>query len=299
MKKISVIVLTAALILLTACSGKSNIEITATKNEMAANGPVERTQAPATDPETTAAKEDQTAGTTKRSLSKKAIHHSFGVAKDGKPHSISVTNQRFLETGGFNAVVYDTKTQSKALYLTFDCGWENGYTNKVLDTLKEKKVPAAFFCTLENIKAEPELTARIINEGHILGNHSTKHPDFSKISGERMVEEIKTCENYLKENYNYSAPFFRFPEGTYSEYALEVVQSLGYKSVFWSLAYADWDVNSTKGGDYAFETVTARLHPGAIILLHAVSPDNAEALGRIIDEARAQGYEFRSLYDLP
>ena len=268
MKKITIFLLTAALVLLTACSGKGNLDLTVTGNDMAANGQVtgatKTTQsetvtetAAATVPavtETTAASLSETVPTSELVLSKEAIHHSFGVAKDGKPHSISVNYQKFMEEKNFNAVVYDDKTQSKVLYLTFDCGWENGYTNKILDTLREKRVPAAFFCTLDNVKAEPELIARIIAEGHIVGNHSTKHPDFSTISRERMVEEIKTCEDYLKEKYNYFAPFFRFPEGTYSEYALDVVQSLGYKSVFWSLAYADWDVNDTKGGDYAFDT---------------------------------------------
>lgn len=185
------------------------------------------------------------------------------------------------------------------LYLTFDCGYENGLTNQILDILQEKDVPAAFFCTLDHIKSEPELIARMILEGHIIGNHSSGHPNFSKISRTQMAQEIETCDNYLREHFGYSAPYFRFPEGAYSESALDLVQSLGYKSVFWSLAYADWDTSSQKGKDYAFRTVTERLHPGAIILLHAVSADNAQALGDIIDYARGQGYAFRSLTQLP
>lgn len=160
-------------------------------------------------------------------------------------------------------------------------------------------MPAAFFCTLSNIKAEPELTARMIKEGHIVGNHSDSHPDFSKISRTQMAKEIENCDNYLRENFGYTSPYFRFPMGSYSDCALDLVSSLGYKSVFWSVAYADWDVSDVKGKQYAFETVTSRLHPGAIILLHSVSPDNAEALGDIIDWARKQGYEFRSLSQLP
>lgn len=225
--------------------------------------------------------------------------HSFGVAKDGKPHDISVSAQKYFEKTGYKAFCYDTKTKSKVLYLTFDCGWENGYTSKVLDTLKEKNVPAAFFCTLEHIKKEPELIARMIKEGHIVGNHSAKHPNFSEISRQRMADEILECDNYLRQNFGYTSPFFRFPEGCYTENALELVHSMGYTSVFWSCAYADWDVNDQKGGDYAFEKVTSRLHPGAVILLHSVSPDNAEALGRIIDFARENGYEFKALTDFP
>ena len=232
-----------------------------------------------------------------RGLSTAKISHSYGVAKDGKPHQISVDSEKFFESKNFKAVTYDTKSQSKVLYLTFDCGWENGYTSKVLDTLLEKNVPAAFFCTLEHIKSQPDLIARMITEGHIVGNHSTKHPDFAKISRERMAAELLECDNYLRQNFGYSTEFFRFPEGSYNESALDLVGSMGYTSVFWSCAYADWDVKDTKGGEYAFKTVTSRLHPGAVILLHSVSPDNAAALGDIIDYARSQGYEFKALSD--
>lgn len=223
--------------------------------------------------------------------------HSYGVAKDGKPHSISADAQSFFASKNYKAVCYDTKSAEKVLYLTFDCGWENGYTDKILDVLSQKKVPAAFFCTLEHIRSSPELTARMINEGHTVGNHSATHPDFSLISRQRMAEEILECENYLRENFGYSSCFFRFPEGSYTENALELVGSMGYTSVFWSCAYADWDISELKGADYAFDKVTSRLHPGAIILLHSVSPDNAQALGRIIDYARENGYEFRALSD--
>ncbi len=234
-----------------------------------------------------------------RGLSTEKVEHSFGVAKNGEPHAISESAQKYFESTGYKAVCYDTKTTEKVLYLTFDCGWENGYTSKVLDTLKEKNVPAAFFCTLEHIKKEPELIARMINEGHIVGNHSAKHPDFAEISRQRMADEILECENYMRENFGYATTFFRFPEGSYNESALELVDSMGYTMVFWSSAYADWDVSQTKGGNHAFEKVTSRLHPGAIVLLHSVSPDNAEALGDIIDWARQNGYEFKALTELP
>jgi peptidoglycan-N-acetylmuramic acid deacetylase len=234
-----------------------------------------------------------------RNIPTERIEHSYGVAKDSLPHMNSVSAQNFFESKGYKAVCYDNKSEDKVLYLTFDCGWENGMTDKILDTLKEKNVTAAFFCTLDHIKSSPELIARMINEGHIVGNHSAKHPNFAEIDRQRMSEEILECDNYLRTNYGYTSPFFRFPEGCYTESALELVGSMGYTSVFWSCAYADWDVNDTKGGDYAFEKVTSRLHPGAVILLHSVSPDNVESLGRIIDYARENDYEFRSLEQLP
>lgn len=258
----------------------------------------EKTSAPFT-AAVTSAPVTRPANASSSGLSTNRREHSYGVAKNGKPHSISVDNQKYFDSVNKGAFCLDTKTQEKVLYLTFDCGWENGYTFDVLDTLKEKSVPAAFFCTLDHIDAEPELIRRMIDEGHIVGNHSANHPDFSKISREKMTAEIKECEDRLVNDFGYKPVFFRYPEGAYSEDSLDLVYSLGYKTAFWSCAYADWDVNDTKGADYAFETVTARLHPGAVILLHSVSPDNAEALGRIIDHARAQGYEFRALTEFP
>lgn len=227
-----------------------------------------------------------------RGLSTTAHNHSFGVSKGGVPHEISVNNQKFYEKYG--GLCLDTSDE-KVIYLTFDCGYENGCTGRILDTLKEKNVPAAFFVTLSHVKSNPDLIARMINEGHIVGNHSDTHPNFSTISRTRMVEEIQNLDNYLRTKFGYSAPYFRFPEGACSENSLELVQSIGFKSVFWSTAYADWDVNNPKGKQYAFDTVTSRLHPGCVLLLHAVSYDNADALGDIIDYARAQGYVFKSL----
>lgn len=227
-----------------------------------------------------------------RGLSTETFNHSFGVAKDGKANEISVNNQKFYEKYG--GICLDTSGE-KVIYLTFDCGYENGCTGDILDTLKEKNVPAAFFVTLDHVKSSPDIVARMINEGHIVGNHSTTHPNFSKISRTQMVEEIETLDNYLRTKFSYSSKFFRFPEGACSENSLELLQSIGYTSVFWSSAYADWDTDNSKGEQYAFDTVTARLHPGCVLLLHAVSYDNAKALGDIIDYARENGYTFKSL----
>lgn len=228
-----------------------------------------------------------------RGLSTKGVGYGFGVAKDGKPHDISINNQKLFDK--YHALALDTKSTQKVLYLTFDCGYENGYTAKILDVLKEKKVPAAFFVTVPYLKDSPEIAARMIKEGHIVGNHSNTHPVFPTISRTKMAQEIQECDNYLREHFGYSAPFFRFPTGEYSDSALDLVQSLGYTSVFWSVAYGDYNVNKQKGKQYAFDKVTARLHPGAVLLLHAVSKDNTAALGEIIDWAREQGYVFKAL----
>lgn len=243
-------------------------------------------------------KTDYVASERREGLSDKKLSHSHGPASGGKAHH---TVEKFQDTfDEFYAVTLDRKSENKVMYLTFDCGYEyDNLTSDILDTLKEKQVPAAFFCTLDHIKTEPELIARMINEGHIVGNHSATHPSFAEISREQMAEEIEETENYLREGFGYCARYFRFPAGEYTENALDLVASLGYVSVFWSVAYNDWNTQSVKGKDYAVETVTSRFHDGAIILLHSVSHDNAEALGEIIDRARAEGYEFRSLEQLP
>lgn len=233
------------------------------------------------------------ANTGGQNLSNEKIGYSYGVSKNGVPHENSVNAQKELEKYG--GLALDTKSSEKVLYLTFDCGYENGYTSKVLDALKEKNVPAAFFVTLTYIKSSPDLITRMIKEGHIVGNHSNTHPCFANISREKMAQEIQDVDNYLRTKFGYSSPFFRFPEGAYSENALDLVNTIGYRSIFWSVAYVDWDPDTVRGKDYTIETLMSRIHPGAVILLHSVSPDNAAAMGEFIDKARAEGYTFKSL----
>lgn len=289
-KKIAAVT-AAIMLLLTGCTGRETLE----EYNAEAKVTVEDTQRATLEQVTFTVNDPENA----RGLSTERIEHSYGVASNGQPHQISVEAQKYFENSGYNAFCYDNKTEEKVLYLTFDCGWENGCTGMILDTLKEKNVPATFFCTLEHIESEPALISRMINEGHIVGNHSANHADFGEISRQRMADEILECDNYLRKNFGYTSKFFRFPEGAYNESALELVSSMGYTSVFWSCSYADWDVEAAKGSDYAFEKVTSRLHPGAVILLHSVSPDNALAIGRIIDYARQNGYEFKALTEYP
>ena len=234
-----------------------------------------------------------------RGLSTEKKGFSFGVAANGVPHSQSVTNQKTFDAfENVEALALDTKTQEKIMYLTLDNGYEyKNLTADILDTLKKKNVKAAFFVTLSYVKQNPKLVQRMIDEGHIVGNHSATHPSFPKLTRTEMAQEIATLDNYLRDNFSYTSPYFRFPAGEHSECALELVTSIGFKSIFWSVAYADWDTSTQKGADYAFSTVTSRFHPGAVILLHAVSQDNADALGRIIDEAHNQGYKFKTLND--
>lgn len=237
--------------------------------------------------------------TNKRGLSEESYEFTYGKAQGGKPHNTTVNNQKRFDGLGYNALAWDNKTPTseKVLYLTFDCGYKyEDLTIRILDTLKEKDVKAAFFCTMPYLKTAPEEITRMINEGHIVGNHSTNHPsDCAKISRETLAKELLGVHNYLRVKFGYTSRYFRFPTGRNSTNALELVDSIGYRSIFWSVAHRDWDPKNQPGEDVSFETVTSRLHPGAVILLHSTSPDNAAILGRLIDYARDRGYTFRSL----
>lgn len=180
----------------------------------------------------------------------------------------------------------------KQLCLTFDEGYENGYSGKILDTLKEKKVQAIFFVTYDFASENPALIRRMINEGHIVGNHTYRHLTMDEITRAAATEEITVLHQYMEKNYHYTMRYFRFPKGEFSEDTLALTQELGYKSVFWSFAYADWDTQKVADPDAALKKITDSTHPGAIYLLHAVSPTNAEILGQAIDAIRSQGYRF-------
>lgn len=210
------------------------------------------------------------------------------VDEKNRPTSPLVFQEKY---GKYDA--YYIGEDEPVIYLTFDCGYENGCTTPILDTLKEKGVQAVFFCTLDYIKSQPELIKRMIEEGHAIGNHSDKHPCFPEVSIERREEEIMNVHKYMEDEFEYTMTLFRPPAGEFSEQTLAQTQMLGYKSVFWSYAYKDWDPNNQMGAEQALPKITKALHPGAIYLLHAVSPDNAEILGDFIDNAREAGYEFK------
>lgn len=191
-------------------------------------------------------------------------------------------------------------TQSKTIYLTFDEGYENGYTAKILDVLKENEVPAAFFVTKPYMKEYPDLVKRMAEEGHIVGNHSVTHPDFTTLSDEQIAEELQGCADYYKEITGLDMPnFFRPPEGVYSIRTLEKAHEAGYKTIFWSYAYKDWDPKNQPGRQAAIDMAMNNYHNGCIMLLHAVSESNTEALDEILKSLKEKGYTFLSLEDLP
>ncbi|MFF2482246.1 delta-lactam-biosynthetic de-N-acetylase [Paenibacillus sp. NPDC058071] len=223
----------------------------------------------------------------------------FGFKKSVQGRLPSINEEGFKDIVMKHGAIFLGDTAQKELYLTFDNGYENGYTAKMLDVLKEKKVPAVFFVTGHYVKDQPELVRRMAAEGHLVGNHSWSHPDMTQLSSEQIRTELeKVKEQVVQLTGRPDMTYLRPPRGIFNDHVLAVSKQSGYTNVFWSVAYKDWDVNSQKGPSYAYEQVIKQLHPGAVILLHTVSKDNAEALGSIIEEARRQGYTFKSLDEM-
>lgn len=195
---------------------------------------------------------------------------------------------------------YIGNTNEKVLYLTFDAGYENGCTAKTLDTLKEKQVPAAFFLVGNYIRQSPDLVRRMVAEGHTVGNHTMHHYDMSRLSDKAAFsKELTDLEALYKETVGQELPkFYRPPQGIYSEENLKMAQELGYKTLFWSLAYVDWNNDAQPTREAAFAKLLPRTHNGAVVLLHSTSKTNAEILGELIDKWKAMGYRFGTLEEL-
>lgn len=190
--------------------------------------------------------------------------------------------------------------EDKVLYLTFDCGYENGYTEEILDILERQNVQACFFVTKTYIRDNPDIVKRMKEEGHLVGNHTITHPSMPDKSDEELCEEINGCADYMEEITGFEMdPFLRPPCGEYSQRTLALTQDLGYKTIFWSMAYLDYDVNNQPGCEYVINHFDKYHHNGAIILMHNVSLSNTQALETVITNMKAAGYRFGSLEELP
>ncbi len=223
--------------------------------------------------------------------------YGWGYKKNNnhQPPEVGKYGDILEDNGGY----YLDKSGEKVIYLTFDNGYEQGYTGKILDVLKKRDVPAAFFVTGHYVESSPELVKRMVEEGHIVGNHSYHHPDFTKLSKQKMKEELDKLQTAVaKISDQKTMQYVRPPKGTFTEQSIKWANELGYIHMFWSLAFVDWNTNSQKGWQSAYQQVIDQVHPGAVILLHTVSEDNAEALEYMIDDMRKQGYTFKSLDDL-
>lgn len=187
--------------------------------------------------------------------------------------------------------------ESDPAYLTFDLGYEYGCTGRILDTLNEKGVKGTFFITMYYAKSAPELVQRMVDEGHIVANHSVNHLSMPDLSVADMEAEIMGLHNYVKENFGYEMFLFRPPSGEHSPRALAVAQNLGYKSVLWSYTYLDYDVNNQKPVEEAYELCTKNAHKGAVYLLHGVSETNTAILGDLIDYLNQSGIGIANSWD--
>lgn len=205
----------------------------------------------------------------------------------------------YIDLSKYDAYYVNPKCKKKKIFLTFDCGYENGFTPKILDVLKKQKIVAAFFVTKPFIREGRELVRRMKKEGHIVGNHTVHHKSMPTLSDRDNKQEIIDCAEYCKEATGYEMDhFIRPPMGEYNEKTLKLTKSMGYRTIFWSMAYVDFDVNKQPGKQYVVEHFKKYTHNGAIPLMHNVSQSNAEALDEVITNLKKEGYQFESLKKL-
>ena len=222
---------------------------------------------------------------------------SWGLSfpTEGQPPAAPMSPERLRELEG----AYWDSDGGKVLYLTFDAGYENGYTGEILDILQKHRVPAAFFVTGDYLNRAADLVRRMTREGHIVGNHTLHHPDMTALSPEEFRAELEGAEKLYFDITGQTMPkFYRPPQGVYDERSLELAREMGYRTVFWSLAYADWDNEHQPDPDAAVEKLNGRIHDGAVILLHATSKTNAEILDRLLTGWEEMGYRFAPLTEL-
>ena len=186
-------------------------------------------------------------------------------------------------------------SEKKYIYITFDLGYEAGYTEKILDALKENNIHATFFITAHYVNTAPELVQRMIDEGHIVGNHTVNHKSMPGLTDENLKEEVMKLHQVIFEKYNYEMKYIRPPKGEYSERVLDLCEKLGYKTVMWSFAYVDWDEKKQPSEEEGMNKIIANLHNGEIMLLHATSRTNADIMDRIIKKVQKEGFEIKSL----
>lgn len=195
---------------------------------------------------------------------------------------------------------YAGSPDEKVIYLTFDAGYENGNTAPILDALKKHQAPAAFFLVGNYLETSPELVKRMLEEGHIVGNHTFHHPDMSKIATvDAFQKELSDLENLFQQITGQTMPkFYRPPQGKYSESNLEMAKEMGYTTFFWSLAYVDWYQDKQPSKEEAFNKLLGRIHPGAVVLLHSTSSTNAAILDELLTKWEEMGYRFESIDQL-
>lgn len=205
---------------------------------------------------------------------------------------VGKVNQEIIEK--YNGICLGNIEQ-KYIYLTFDYGFEAGYTEKILDVLKENNVKATFFITAHYINTASDLVQRMIDEGHIIGNHTVNHKSMPTITLEQIKPEVMDLHQMMYTKYQYEMKYIRPPKGEYSERTVAYTNSLGYQTVMWSFAYDDWEESKQGREEYAKKKIFDNLHNGEVMLLHGTSKDNANILDEVIKKTKEMGYEFKSL----
>ena len=231
-----------------------------------------------------------TSGTS--TLSNKKIGWGIKREDNHKQPDVGSLNKRIIEQ--YDGICMGNP-EMPYVYLTFDNGYEAGYTEKILAVLKENQVPAAFFITGHYVNSQPELVKKMIEEGHTVGNHTVNHKSMPDISDEQIKTEMMDLHKSIYEKFGYEMKYTRPPKGEYSERTIACTNSLGYKTVMWSFAYDDWDENKQGREAYGKQKILDNVHNGAVLLLHGTSKDNSNILDECIKEIKKMGYEFRSL----
>lgn len=210
-----------------------------------------------------------------------------------KDHLTPAVNNDIADMLAQNQAIYVLPNDSKNIYLTFDCGYELGYTPEILDILQRQQVPAAFFITGQYIQSQAALVKRMQAEGHLICNHTWNHPDLSTVNQDKLTQEITRLDQKYQDLTGAAMDkYIRPPMGNYSTNSLQWTQELGYTTVFWSMAWKDWDPQEQPGADFVYQHVMDNIHPGAVILMHAVSSSDTDALEKIITDLQAEGYIF-------
>ena len=219
----------------------------------------------------------------------------LGFGKEGQKPTGNATPAQLEEYNAF----FMAEGDEKVIYLTFDCGYENGNTEPILDALKKHDAPATFFVVGHYLESAPDIVKRMVEDGHTVGNHTYHHPDMSQISDvDSFQKEMDTVAAKFQEITGQKlTKYYRPPQGKYSTSNLQMAEDMGYATFFWSLAYVDWNQDSQPSHDEAFEKLTKRVHPGAIVLLHSTSKTNGEIMDELLTKWEEMGYSFRPLSD--
>ena len=217
----------------------------------------------------------------------------WGMGPDRDELNRPVTALQYQDTYKDFNVDFIVPSEEKKIYLTFDEGYENGFSESILDTLKRHNAKGIFFVTKSYAESRPDLVQRMIDDGHVVGNHTVHHPSDGMQAHDidYQTNEVRELHDYIKENFDYEMCLFRYPTGMFSKQSLAVVSNCGYRSVFWSFAYADWDRDNQPNPTEALNKLETSLHPGAIYLLHAVSSTNDSILDEFLTYVESQGYE--------